>query len=208
MASIERRDLQRRDKSGRVRTVTRYKVRYRDLAGRPHSETKRRLVEAERRKAEIELELGCGTWLDPRRGEMRLGVWAADWLLTRHDLRATTHARLATTLDCQVLPRFGSTPLAKITKRRSPRVGGGDAGQRLSAATVRKAVFALRQCLAAAMADRRIAVNPAVHVPLPSERGNVPRYLSQDEVERLVEEVSGAVSRSGAGGRVRRSAWG
>lgn len=130
MASIERRDLQRRDKSGRVRTVTRYKVRYRDLAGRPHSETKRRLVEAERRKAEIELELGCGTWLDPRRGEMRLGVWAADWLLTRHDLRATTHARLATTLDCQVLPRFGSTPLAKITKRRSPRVGGGDAGQR------------------------------------------------------------------------------
>ena len=115
MASIERRDLQRRDKSGRVRTVTRYKVRYRDLAGRPHSETKRRLVEAERRKAEIELELGCGTWLDPRRGEMRLGVWAADWLLTRHDLRATTHARLATTLDCQVLPRFGSTPLAKIT---------------------------------------------------------------------------------------------
>ena len=58
---IDRREMQQRDKSGRVRTVTRYKVRYRDLAGRPHSETKRRLVDAERRKAEIELELAGGT---------------------------------------------------------------------------------------------------------------------------------------------------
>ena len=115
MASIDRREMQQRDKSGCVRTVTRYKVRYRDLTGMLHSETKRRLVDAERRKAEIELELAGGTWLDPRRGEIRLAVWAADWLLTRHDLRATTHARLATTLDCQVLPKFGSTPLAKIT---------------------------------------------------------------------------------------------
>ena len=55
MASIDRRQLQQRDKSGRVRTVTHYKIRYRDLAGKPHSETMRRLVDAERRKAEIEL---------------------------------------------------------------------------------------------------------------------------------------------------------
>jgi site-specific recombinase XerC len=59
----------------------------------------------------------------------------------------------------------------------------------LSAATVRKAVFALRQCLAAAMADRRIAVNPAADVRLPSERAKVPRFLSQNEVERLVDET-------------------
>ena len=49
VAYIERRQLEQRDKSGRTRSVVRYKVRYRDAAGNPHSETKRRLVDAERR---------------------------------------------------------------------------------------------------------------------------------------------------------------
>jgi len=62
-----------------------------------------------------------------------------------------------------------------------------DAG--FSAATARKAVFALRRCLAAAVADRRIMSNPAADVPLPSEHAKTPRFLSQTEVERLVAEV-------------------
>jgi hypothetical protein len=94
VAYIERRQLEQRDKSGRTRSVVRYKVRYRDAAGKPHSETKRRLVDAERRKAEIELEVGNGLWRDPRRGEIRLEKWAADWSHTRHDLRLTTRTRL------------------------------------------------------------------------------------------------------------------
>ena len=64
----------------------RYQLRYRDHAGRSHAETYRRLVEADRRKAEIEVELSNGTWIDPRRGEVRL----AEWVETRHDLRVTT----------------------------------------------------------------------------------------------------------------------
>ena len=39
-------------------------------------------------------------------------------------------------------------------------------GKGLSPATVRKAVFALRQCLDAAIADNRIATNPTMSVPL------------------------------------------
>ena len=77
-AYIERRQLEQRDKSGRTRSLVRYKVRYRDAAGKPHSETKRRLVDAERRKAEIELDVGSGLWRDPRRGEIRLEKWAAE----------------------------------------------------------------------------------------------------------------------------------
>ena len=80
VAYIERRQLEQRDKSGRTRSVVRYKVRYRDAAGKPHSETKRRLVDAERRKAEIELDVGNGLWRDPRRGEIRLEKRAADWI--------------------------------------------------------------------------------------------------------------------------------
>ena len=189
MASIERRELQQRDKSGRVRTVIRYKIRYRDRFGHEHSETKRRLIDAERRKAEIELDLAGGTWHDPRRGDIHLGVWAADWLLTRHDLRATTHARLATSLARQVLPKFGNSPLQKITNGVIRAWVAEMVASGLSPATVRKAVFALRQCLAAAVSDRRLAVNPAIDVPLPSERSKPPRYLGQADVERLVLEM-------------------
>ncbi|GAA1434295.1 hypothetical protein GCM10009616_28280 [Microlunatus lacustris] len=189
MTSIERRELQQQDKSGRVRTVVRYKVRYRDGAGREHSETKRRLVDAERRRAEIELELSGGTWHDPRRGEVRLSVWAGEWLLTRHDLRPTTHARLATTLSRQVLPRFGATPLLKISNGAVRAWVAEMVASGLSPATVRKAVFALRQCLAAAISDRRLALNPAADVPLPAERSKPPRFLAQSQVERLAAEM-------------------
>jgi hypothetical protein len=80
-----------------------YKVRYRDATGKHHSETKTRLVDAERRKAEIEVALTTATWRDPRRGELSLAEWAHSWLPTRLDLRPTTWARLETTMQKQVL---------------------------------------------------------------------------------------------------------
>lgn len=124
MANIERRQLHMRDSPGRIKTVTRYKVRYRDASGKPHSETKRRLVDAEPRKAEIEISLATGSWRDPRRGQVLFSAWAADWLKTRHDLRITTKARLEVTLKVQVVPRFGSTPLARISNAAVPWLGG------------------------------------------------------------------------------------
>jgi integrase len=189
MAHIERRRIQRRDSSGRLRVVIRYRVRYRDESGKQHCETKMRLVDAERRKAEIEVALAGGTWRDPRRGDMRLHEWVEQWLPTRHDLRATTWARLETTMQKQVLPRFGDAPLRAITNSGIRQWVSDLLTSGLSAATTRKAVFALRQCLAAAIADNRLQFNPATAIPLPTERQKSARYLSQLEVERLVAEM-------------------
>src|SRR6478672_4518083 len=105
MAHIERRQIQLRTPSGRVKLVTRYRVRYRDRNGAKHCETKNRLIDAERRMAEIDLELATDRWRDPRRGDIRLEDWAEQWLLTRHDLRAITFNRLKLTMAKQVLPR-------------------------------------------------------------------------------------------------------
>jgi hypothetical protein len=165
VAHIERRRLQQHDASGRIRTVVHYKVRYRDATGKHHSETKTRLVDAERRKAEIEVALATATARDPRRGELSLAEWAEAWLPTRFDLRPTTWARLETTMKKQVLPYFGSVPLNKITNAIVREWVSTLLSSGLSAATTRKAVFALRQCLAAAIADERIQINPASAVP-------------------------------------------
>ena len=163
-------------------------MRYRDATGKHHSETKTRLVDAERRKAEIEVALATATWRDPRRGELSLAEWAQAWLPTRFDLRPTTWAQLETTMQKQVLPTSAPCRSTRSPTRScewvSTLLSSG-----LSAATTRKAVFALRQCLAAAIADERIQINPASAVPLPTERQKPPRYLSQSEVERLVDEM-------------------
>ena len=139
MASIERRRGQRRDASGRLREVVHYRVRYRDARGRHHSETFPRLVDAERRRLEIAHELTTGTWHDRHRGDVPLQVWVADWLPSRHDLRATTRVRLEVTMNHQVLPRFGSTSLRDISNSDVRRwvVEMMDSG--LSAATTRTA---------------------------------------------------------------------
>ena len=79
MAHIERHRLRERDASGRARSVVHYEVRYRDASGKHHSETRTRLVYAERRKAEIEVALATATWRDPRRGELSLTEWDNPW---------------------------------------------------------------------------------------------------------------------------------
>ena len=198
MAHVERRRIQRRDASGRTRTVVHYKVRYRDASGRHHSETKTKLVDAERRKTEIEVALATATWRDPRRGELSLAEWAHSWLPTRLDLRPTTWARLETTMQKQILPYFGSVPLNKITNAIVREWVSILLSSGLSAATTRKAVFALRQCLAAAIADERIQLNPASAVPLPTERQKPPRYLSTERAtgtERFERVVLGSLSK-------------
>jgi integrase len=177
------------DVSGRRRTVTRYKVRYRDWYGHEHSETFIRSGDAERRKAQIETELAGGTWRDPRREEMRLEQWAAGWMSTRHDLRPTTKARLETTMRMQVLPKFGKLPLTKIGNAAIRGWVAEMLDADLSLATARKAVFALRRRLESAVADGRLTNNPASKVSLPSERAKAPRFHSQAEVARLVEAM-------------------
>lgn len=142
---------------------------------------------AERPKSGV--ELANSSWHDPRRGEIRLAVWADEWVKSRHDLRLTTRARLEASMASQVLPKFGTTPLVKISNGAVRAWVAEMLDQGLSPASVRKAVFALRQCLAAATADNRLVLNPAENVPLPSEQLKLPRFLSQAEVDRLVDSM-------------------
>jgi excisionase family DNA binding protein len=68
--------------------------------------------------------------------------------------RCVTAARLETTMQKQVLPHFGSVPLSRITNAILREWVSTLLSSGLSAATTRKAVFALRQCLAAAICRR------------------------------------------------------
>jgi hypothetical protein len=60
----------------------------------------------------------------------------------------------------------------------------------MSAAAVRESVFALRAMLDAAVADQRLAVNPAANIPLPVERAAEQRYLDREQVLTLADMIA------------------
>ncbi|MGJ9414222.1 tyrosine-type recombinase/integrase [Aeromicrobium sp. CF4.19] len=141
-----------------------------------------------------------GEWLDPSRSALTLDRWIEQWLPSRRaDLRSTSFQRLEQVIESHVLPRFGKRRLSTITNAEVRRwvaelQAGDEAAERkpLSAASTRKATFALRSALDAAVADRRLSVNPAANVPLPSERAAEQRFLSREEVDALAEAIDPA----------------
>jgi integrase len=121
---------------------------------------------------------------------MLLRDWSERWLKTRTDLRATTHARLTGVVRLHVVPRFGGRRLSSLSNAEIRQWAASMTADGAGTTTVRKSLFALRQMLDAAVADRRLAVNPAATVPLPAEKVTEQRYLSREEVDGLAEVIA------------------
>jgi site-specific recombinase XerC len=83
-----------------------------------------------------------------------------------HIAHCTEDQRLLMVVASASWSHFGSAPLNRISNAMVRQWVSTLLSSGLSAATTRKAVFALRQCLAAAIADERIQINPASAVPL------------------------------------------
>jgi integrase len=185
MASVKPRNLKRIKNGKRVRV---WDVEYRDPFHRARSRTFKTKAQADDFAAAVEHDKAKGTWTDPRRGKVLLSDWAQEWLTSKVDLRMSSRARLEGILREHILPAFGSRQLRSITNAEI-RAWVAELSTRRSPATVRKAFTTLHQMLRAAVADQRIALDPALDVPLPSERDTEYRFLTVDEVETLAEAI-------------------
>jgi len=129
--------------------------------------------------------VAAGTWIDPAQARLPLGQFAVEWRKSIVDLRPTSLARIDSAVNNQILPEWGTTALSGIAnadvRAWAARLHAGG----YSASTVRKAVFTLRRILAAAVADRRLALNAAEEVPLPVEEPGEQRFLTAEEVKLL-----------------------
>ncbi|OBA71680.1 integrase [Mycolicibacterium elephantis] len=123
-----------------------------------------------------------GVEFDPKSGEVLFRQAAQDWLKSRADLKVTTHGGYRAMFapaekrrgDGKVLgidPVFGGWPVNRITREYIQEWVQRmiDAGKKPS--TVRHAFFAVRMVLAQAVADGRLAANPAEYVKIPTESG-------------------------------------
>jgi site-specific recombinase XerD len=117
------------------------------------------------------------------------------WYATTATLTPSTRLAYRSLLDQHVLPRWGSAELRSVTTS-AVATWVADLAATRSSSTTRHAVSVLRQILALAVADRRIAVNPVGAVALPRLPTREERFLTAAQLDRLVNEMETPRDRS------------
>ena len=103
-------------------------------------------------------------------------------------LKPSTRNSYRSLLDEHVLARWGNVELRRIT-HSGIAAWVADLSRLRSASTTRKALGVLRQVLGVAVADKRLAVNPAAGVAQPRLPLGEQRFLDADELARLAEAM-------------------
>ena len=176
MASIDK-----RIRDGQVTWL----ARWRDPAGRQRKRTFPRKADAERFLTTVEHSVLTGSYVDPGRSRVTVGDWSVQWLDGQVQLTPSTRARYASVLRRQVLPRWGSVPLARVSHADVAAWVAALSASGLSPRTVHKAHRVLSLVLDLAVRDRRIAVNPASGVHLPRSPQGHRRFLTPQQVADL-----------------------
>lgn len=166
-----------------------YRVHYRDPAGNLRNKTFRRKVDAERFKAQVEVDKMTGAWVDPRAGRVLFGEWAAQWMATRVGRRPSTRARDESYLRNQVLPTFAPKPLAAIRQVDVVAWVASLEEKGLAPATITKAFQLLSACLDAAVDAELLAKTPCRNVDLPKLEREEMRFLTPGEVGDLADAM-------------------
>ncbi|HET7386177.1 MAG TPA: tyrosine-type recombinase/integrase [Nocardioidaceae bacterium] len=165
----------------------RWRARYRDVSGHEHSARFDRRVEAQRWLDEVTASLVTGTYVDPKAGRATVGELAPTWLKVKSSKKPKTYAGYVSLCTGHVLPRWGKVPVATITTADVEAWVGELTADGLSASRTRQAYLVLRGVLDTAVKARRLAVNPAQGVELPSTPQGKRRYLTIAELEALAD---------------------
>jgi len=162
----------------------RWRARHRGPDGREKSRTFGRRVDAERWLAGVEVAKSRGSYVDPKAGKVTTGEWAARWLEAQRHLKPSTRARYDGIVAKHIVPRWGTTPVARIAHAD---VAAWVASLDGAPASVRYVHRVLHLLLDLAVRDGRIAANPATGVRLPRAARPAKRALDHHELNRLAD---------------------
>ncbi|WP_301122176.1 tyrosine-type recombinase/integrase [Mycolicibacterium fortuitum] len=166
--------------------TTRYRVRYRTPDRRQTDKrgfkTKR---EAEAWANQLEVDKRRGAYVAPAAGRVTLGEYSREWLESKHKLKPSTRARYTIVVEGELAKR-SRIALGDIT-RRWVREWVADLSVDLAPASVHKTVGVLRQVLAMAVAENRLAMNPVDGVELPPVTAVEQRFLTLEQLHTLAD---------------------
>ncbi|MBM4554168.1 tyrosine-type recombinase/integrase [Rhodococcus hoagii] len=162
-------------------------ARYVDDKGREVSkgfDTKRA---AQAHLREQSAALTRGDYIAPERGAMTFDALAELWKTGLTSRSASTARSYESVLDTHILPRWRGVKLADIEHGDlATWIAGLTTERGLSPSTVKKCHVITRMILDLAVRDGRMPRNPCDGVPLPRARRASQRFLSRDELARLV----------------------
>lgn len=138
---------------------------YRDEAGKQHTKSFKRQVDAKRWVATEEAKVVRGDWIDPAAGKVTFAAFYAEWAPRQVWLSSTReNADLAT-----AGVTFGDMPLRSI-RRSHVEAWVKNMTARLAPTTIDTRFTIVRGVFRAAVADRLIASDPTMGVVLPRKR--------------------------------------
>ena len=166
--------------------ATLYRVRYRTPDRRQTTKrgftTKR---DAQAWAEQLEVDKRRGAFVAAAAGRVSLGVYAAEWLESKHNLKPSTRARYQVVLDTFIADHAG-VAIGDIS-RQLVREWVADLSAQRSPATVHKVVGVLRQILAMAVSDNRLVLNPVDGVELPAVGTVEQRFLTLEQLHALAD---------------------
>lgn len=168
----------------------RWRASWRDPAGRKRRRTFRRKSDAERFLATIEADKIRGQYHDPALGRMTLGAFWSHYISgAEHHLRPSSLSLYRSLYRRYIEPVLAPLPLGRITRLDVENLIRELSRREVGAPSVTLVLKLLRRVLSAAVADGRIARNPAAGVSPPRIERHEMRFVGPDEIERIVSEV-------------------
>ena len=133
----------------------------------------------------VEVEKLTGNYVAPSLGQVTVGELGIEWLARQAHHKASWSARLESVWRVHVEPKWGRRRIADI---RPTEIQKWVAEMRLSASSVAHAHTVLAGILDDAVADRRLAANPARGVKLPRKTPKARNYLTAMQASALADE--------------------
>lgn len=166
-----------------------YQVIYRDPAGKQRAKHFDRLIDARDFKADVRIKVHRGQYIDPRDAKTPFAIWAEKYLEEKLRLRPRTREKYASSLRTHLLPAFGEVAIGRITRDdvQAWIIEFHDHG--FKAETIRGHYDLLAAIMRRAVEDGLITKSPCRSTELPAVIAQEKRYLTEDEVEGLVDAV-------------------
>lgn len=128
----------------------------------------------------------AGTWVDPTRSAATINTVAEAWLPRLNHLAPTTKRSMDMAWRVHVKPQWGHRKVSDILPSEIQAwVSSSDA----SSSTVRRNHSCLKQILDVAVKDKRITVNPAKDITLPSPAAPKKVFLTISQVKKIADET-------------------
>lgn len=178
MATIEKYET----KGGATLYRVRYRTPNRTQTDKRGFKTKR---DAQAWADQLEVDKRRGVYVAPAAGRITLAEFSREWLESKHKLKPSTRARYRIVVEGE-LAKHGRIALGDIT-RRWVREWVADLSVDLAPASVHKTVGVLRQVLAMAVAENRLAMNPVDGVELPTVLAVEQRFLTLEQLHALAD---------------------